>query len=43
MKKKLLIILMISFLIFFILWISGLIPVLHEFNIELIKKVIALF
>ena len=43
MKKKLLIILMVSLFISIILWISGVLPVIHEFNIELINKIIALF
>ena len=43
MKKKFLIILMVSLFISIILWISGVLPVIHEFNVELIKKIIALF
>ena len=43
MKKKLLLILMVSILISVILWISGVLPVIHELNVELIKKIISLF
>ena len=43
MKKKLLTLLFVSILIFILLGIGGVIPVIHEFNIELIKKIIALF
>ena len=43
MKKKLLIILMVSLFISIILWISGALPIIHEFNVELIKKIIAMF
>ena len=43
MKKKFLLIIMIALFISIILWISGALPVIHEFNVELIKKIIALF
>lgn len=43
MKKKLLLLFMISLLLAIILWISGLMPVVHEFNIKLIKEIISLF
>ena len=43
MKKKLLLILMVSILLSVILWISGVLPVIHKFNVELIKKIISLF
>ena len=43
MKKKFLIVLMVALFISIILWISGALPVIHKFNLELIKKIIALF
>ena len=43
MKKKLIILLSVSILIALILGISGALPHLHKFNIELINKIIALF
>lgn len=43
MKNKLLLIPMVSMLISLILWISGLLPAIHRFNTELIKKIISLF
>ena len=43
MKKKFLMILMVAVLFSIILWISGALPLVHEFNIKLIKSVTALF
>ena len=43
MKKKFLILLMISLFISIILWISGALPVIHKFNLKLINNIIALF
>lgn len=42
MKKKFLMILMVAILLSLILWISGLLPVVHEFNVRLIKWIISL-
>ena len=42
MKKKFLMILMVAILLSLILWISGLLPVVHEFNVKLIKWIISL-
>ena len=43
MKKKSLIVLFVSLFILVLLGIGGLIPAFHEFNLELINKIIALF
>ncbi len=43
MKKKLLILLTVSILISLILGISGALPIIHKFNLEIINKIIALF
>lgn len=43
MKKKLLLILMVSILLSVILWISGALPAVHRFNMELIEKIFSLF
>ena len=43
MKKKFLIVLMVALFISIILWISGALPAIHKFNLELINKIIALF
>lgn len=43
MKKKLLLILMVSILLSIVLWISGLLPVIHKFNTEMIEKIISMF
>lgn len=43
MKKKFLIVLMVSIFITIILGISDTLPVIHKFNVELINKIIALF
>lgn len=43
MKKKFIILFFVSVLIFVILGICGKISILHEFNLELINKIIALF
>jgi len=43
MKKKLLLILMVSILLSVVLWISGLLPVIHKFNTAMIEKIISLF
>ena len=43
MKKKFVILLSVSILISIILGISGALPHLHKFNVELINKIIALF
>ena len=42
MKKKFLMILMVAILLSLILWISGLLPFVHEFNVRLIKWIISL-
>lgn len=43
MKKNFLIVLMVALFISIILWISGALPVIHKFNLEIINKIIALF
>lgn len=43
MKKKLLITLMVSVFISIILWISGVMPFIHEFNVKIIKEIVSLF
>ena len=43
MKNKFIILFFVSVLIFVILGICGKISVFHEFNLELIKKILALF
>ena len=43
MKKKILMIFMVSLLLSIILWISGLMPVIHEFNVKLLKGIVSLF
>ena len=43
MKKKFIIILMVSLFVSIILWISGALPVIHKFNVGLINRITALF
>lgn len=43
MKKRFITLLLVSILIFVLLGIAGVIPAIHEFNVGLIKKIIALF
>ncbi len=43
MKNRLLFIVTISVLLAIILWICGLMPLLHKFNIKLLDALISLF
>ncbi len=43
MKKKFLIVFMVAVFISIILWISGILPYIHKFNLEIVNKIAALF